>query len=91
MILGAKRSKPKCAAHHDFSRSLRSLKRNPPAMTDQLRSKTIEENPIGKGLNAFRASFNTVCADRAIPRTLDALSKLDQEGMTIQLRCNTLL
>lgn len=57
-------------------------------MTDQLRSRIIEENPIGKGLDTFRASFNTVCAERAIPRTLDALSKLDQEGITIQLRCS---
>ena len=29
-------------------------------MADQLRSKIIKDNPIGKGLDAFRASFNSV-------------------------------
>ncbi|KAH8743581.1 hypothetical protein F5883DRAFT_40734 [Diaporthe sp. PMI_573] len=46
-------------------------------MADQPRSKIIEDNPIGNGLDAFRASFNTACADREIPCTLDALGQLD--------------
>ena len=49
-------------------------------MADQLRSKIIEDNPIGNSLDSFRASFNTVCADRGIPCTLDALGQLDLEG-----------
>ncbi|KAK3302485.1 uncharacterized protein B0T15DRAFT_577582 [Chaetomium strumarium] len=36
---------------------------------------------IGSGLNAFRASFNTVCAERGIPSTLDALGQLDLEDI----------
>ncbi|KAK4031149.1 hypothetical protein C8A01DRAFT_51646 [Parachaetomium inaequale] len=50
-------------------------------MADQPRSKIIEDNPIGNGLDTFRASFNTVCADRDIPCTLDALGQLDQEAL----------
>lgn len=49
----------------------------PPAMTNQPRSTIIGDNPIGNGLDAVRASFNTVCTD--------ALGQLDQEGMTVQL------
>lgn len=58
----------------------------PSAMADQSRLKIIKDNPIGNGLDAFRASFNTVCADRALSRIPDALGQLDQEGMTVQLR-----
>jgi hypothetical protein len=32
----------------------------------------IKDNPIGNGLDAFRASFNTVYVDRTISRILDA-------------------
>lgn len=60
-------------------------------MADQSRSKIIEDNPIGKGLDAFRASFDAVCEDREIPCTPDALGQLDQEGMTIQPRYSVLL
>ncbi|KAB5513466.1 hypothetical protein GE09DRAFT_1013846 [Coniochaeta sp. 2T2.1] len=49
-------------------------------MADQPRLGIIKDNPIGKGLDAFRASFNTVCADKGIPYTLDALGQLDLEG-----------
>ncbi|KAK4135944.1 hypothetical protein BT67DRAFT_461555 [Trichocladium antarcticum] len=45
----------------------------PPAMTNQPRSTIIEDNPIGNGLDAVRASFNTVCTD--------ALGQLDQEAL----------
>ena len=34
----------------------------PPAMADQPRSKVIKDNSIRNGLDAFRASFNPVCA-----------------------------
>ncbi|KAK4132071.1 hypothetical protein BT67DRAFT_451324 [Trichocladium antarcticum] len=53
----------------------------PFAMADQPRSKIIKDNPIGKGLDTFRALFNAVCADRGIPCTLDALVQLDQEDL----------
>ncbi|KAH6618336.1 hypothetical protein B0J18DRAFT_437113 [Chaetomium sp. MPI-SDFR-AT-0129] len=49
----------------------------PFAMTDQPRLEIIKDNPIKNGLDAFRASFNTVCTDRGIPYTLDALGQLD--------------
>jgi hypothetical protein len=52
----------------------------PPVMTDQLRSKIIDENPIGKGLDAFRASFNSICKGARISCTPDALEQLGQEG-----------
>ena len=60
----------------------------PSAMADQPRSKIIKDNPIGNGLDAFRALFNTVCADRTISRTRipDALGQLDHQGMIVQLR-----
>ena len=51
------------------------------AMSDPF-DEVIKDNPIGKGLDAFRASFNSVCEDR----TPHALGQLDQESMTIQLR-----
>ena len=58
----------------------------PSAMADQPRLKIIKDNPIGNGLDAFRASFNTVFADRTISDIPDALGRLEQEGMTVQLR-----
>jgi hypothetical protein len=57
-----------------------SLESIPSAMTDQLQSKIIKDNPIGKGLDAFRASFNLICEDRRISRTLDALEQLAPKG-----------
>jgi len=50
-------------------------------MADRSRSKIIKENPIGKGLDAFRGSFNE---NRSIPYTPDALGQLGQEGRTVQ-------
>lgn len=49
-------------------------------MADQSQSEIIESNPIGKGLDAFRASFNSICGDGSIPSTLDALGQLVEEG-----------
>ncbi|POS80445.1 hypothetical protein DHEL01_v201144 [Diaporthe helianthi] len=45
------------------------------------RSKIIKDNPIGKGLDALRASFNSVCEDRKLPCTPDVLGQLDQEDV----------
>lgn len=49
-------------------------------MAEQPRSEIIKDNPIGNGLNAFRASFNTLCTNREIPCTFDVLGQLDLEG-----------
>ena len=56
-------------------------------MADRLRSNIVEENPIGKGLDAFRAWFNSVCEGRSISSSPDALGRLGQEGKVAQLRC----
>jgi hypothetical protein len=39
----------------------------------------IRDKPIGNGLDAFRASFSTVYADRTISRNPDALGQLDKK------------
>jgi len=49
------------------------------AMTDQF-SKIIEENPIGSGLGAFRASFGAICEGASISRTPDAVERFSHEG-----------
>ena len=51
-------------------------------MTDQAQSEILENNPIGKGLDAFRTSFNSICEDRSISCTPDAVGQLGQEGKT---------
>ncbi|PHH49261.1 hypothetical protein CFIMG_006234RA [Ceratocystis fimbriata CBS 114723] len=48
-------------------------------MANQSLSKIIENHPIGKGLDAFRASFNSICKDRSILCSPDALDQLDPE------------
>ncbi|KAH8748471.1 hypothetical protein F5883DRAFT_473975 [Diaporthe sp. PMI_573] len=50
-------------------------------MADPLRSKIIEENPIGNGLEAFRALYKSVCKDKRIPCTPDALGQLGLEDL----------
>jgi hypothetical protein len=55
----------------------------PSAMADQPRLEIIKDNPIVNGLDAFHASFNTVCSDRTISRIPDALGltkKVRQSG-----------
>ncbi|KAL2159770.1 hypothetical protein VTH06DRAFT_1903 [Thermothelomyces fergusii] len=49
-------------------------------MGEQLRS-TIKEYPIGNFLDAFRATFRNVCADRELPQTIDSLDQLDPEDV----------
>ncbi|RYP33633.1 hypothetical protein DL766_003382 [Monosporascus sp. MC13-8B] len=49
-------------------------------MGDQSRSETIRNNPIGKGLDAFRASFSLICEDRSISCN-DALNQLGHEDL----------
>ncbi|KAL8410404.1 hypothetical protein RB596_000189 [Gaeumannomyces avenae] len=45
------------------------------------RSRIISDNPIGNGLAAFHASFHSICDEKQVPRTLDALGQLDQEDL----------
>jgi hypothetical protein len=52
----------------------------PPVMADQLRSKIMEENPIGNGLDAFRASFHSICEGAHTSCTPDALEQLGHDG-----------
>ncbi|KAI6293855.1 hypothetical protein MCOR34_009805 [Pyricularia oryzae] len=48
-------------------------------MTDRSRSEIIRDNPIGNGLAAFHASFYSICDEKEVPRTPDAVGQLDQE------------
>ena len=40
----------------------------------------IENNPIGEGLDTFRASYNSLCDNAGVSRTRDALEQLGHEG-----------
>ncbi|KAK3384287.1 hypothetical protein B0T24DRAFT_516412, partial [Lasiosphaeria ovina] len=53
----------------------------PSAMADQPRSEIIKDNPIGKGLDAFRASFSSICEGASVSCTPDALEQLGQEDL----------
>ncbi|KAG9229575.1 hypothetical protein BJ875DRAFT_537638 [Amylocarpus encephaloides] len=44
-------------------------------MANKTRSEIIKANPIGKGLDAFRASFNPICEDRSLSCFLDVLAR----------------
>ena len=44
------------------------------------RSEIMGSIPIGKGLNAFRDSFNSACKDLAISGSVDALHQIGNEG-----------
>jgi hypothetical protein len=74
---------------HDFSQpslaSQRTLQSQMElvTMTDQAQSEILENNLIRKGLDAFRTSFNSICEDRTISCTSDALGQLAQEGTTV--------
>ncbi|KAH7016047.1 uncharacterized protein B0I36DRAFT_368666 [Microdochium trichocladiopsis] len=50
-------------------------------MADLARSQIIKENPIGKGLDAFRASFSLICEGASVPCTPDSLGRLDREEL----------
>lgn len=54
-------------------------------MADQQRSTVIEENPIDEGLDVFRASFSSICENKSILCSPDAVGQLDQEGIVNQL------
>jgi len=42
--------------------------------------KIINDNPIGEGLDTFRALFNSICDDAGVSHTRDALEQLGYEG-----------
>ncbi|KAM7182691.1 hypothetical protein V8F33_014103 [Rhypophila sp. PSN 637] len=50
-------------------------------MADQARSEIIKDNPIGKGLDNFRSSFNLACKNQTILSTPDSLRKLGNEDL----------
>ncbi|KAF3768220.1 hypothetical protein M406DRAFT_109223 [Cryphonectria parasitica EP155] len=50
-------------------------------MADQSQSKIIESNPIGNGLDAFRASFSSICEGASVSCTPDALEQLSQDDL----------
>ncbi|KAK3383803.1 hypothetical protein B0T24DRAFT_688486 [Lasiosphaeria ovina] len=50
-------------------------------MDDPPRSKIISDNPIGNGLDAFRASFSSACESANLSCTLDTLEQLGQEDL----------
>jgi hypothetical protein len=49
-------------------------------MADQPRSKIIEENPIGNGLDAFRTTFRSICEASNIPCSADALERFERQS-----------
>jgi hypothetical protein len=54
------------------------------AMVDQRSLKVIKDNPIGKGLDGFRASFNVMCEGASICSP-DTLELLCQDGKIVSL------
>jgi chromosome condensin MukBEF MukE localization factor len=49
-------------------------------MSDQIRSRLIIENPIGDGLNAFRATFAVICEGADLRSPDEAVDRLKREG-----------
>ncbi|KAK7421733.1 hypothetical protein QQZ08_009821 [Neonectria magnoliae] len=50
-------------------------------MADQDQSRIIADDPIGNGLDAVSASFSSMCKERSISSSLDALGQLSQEEL----------
>ncbi|KAK0621573.1 hypothetical protein B0T17DRAFT_295605 [Bombardia bombarda] len=57
------------------------LKNVTSAMMDQSQSEIIKSNPIGKGLDPFRATFISICEERSISCSPDALGQLDRQDV----------
>ncbi|RMJ01691.1 hypothetical protein CDV36_015615 [Fusarium kuroshium] len=49
-------------------------------MRDETQAKIIGDNPIGNGLDAFRASFQSICKGGSISLIPNALEQLEREG-----------
>ncbi|GKU09620.1 unnamed protein product [Fusarium langsethiae] len=50
-------------------------------MRNELQPEVIRDNPIGNGLDVFRASFDSICEGAGISCCPDALDELDQEDL----------
>ncbi|KAI0836075.1 hypothetical protein F5Y06DRAFT_274145 [Hypoxylon sp. FL0890] len=50
-------------------------------MADQNRLEIIRNNPIGRGLEAFLASFGSLCESKEIPCSREAVDQLDDEDL----------
>ncbi|KAI0903609.1 hypothetical protein F4823DRAFT_267708 [Ustulina deusta] len=60
-------------------------------MADQPRSKIIQDNPIGKGLDIFRTSFKSICEDKGLshsPNSLHQLGQDDLPNLALALLCS---
>ena len=56
-------------------------------MLDQPRLEIIRDKPIGKGLDAFRNSFNSTAEEFGLPSSLEVLDRLSTEGKVIGPSC----
>ncbi|KAK3681658.1 hypothetical protein B0T22DRAFT_387304 [Podospora appendiculata] len=60
-------------------------------MADQQQLNIINDNPIGNGLDSFRALYHTLCADRTTSDIPDGLGQLEQESTTVLAVLSTYL
>jgi len=56
-------------------------------MLDQSRLEIIRDKPIGKGLDAFRNSFNSTAEEFGLPSSLEVLDRLSTESKVIGPSC----
>ena len=49
-------------------------------MSTQSRSQVIQSKPIGEGLSGFRNTVNSICEDKGIPTSSQALEQVGYEG-----------
>ena len=49
-------------------------------MSDGSILEVVKAKPIRTGLNAFRDSFSLVCQDFGVPKHLESLDRIDNEG-----------
>ncbi len=59
-------------------------------MEDNLQAGIIKDSPVGKGLDAFRDLFRSMCEERGISRTSEALGQLNEQGGRDKHNCNLL-
>ncbi len=50
------------------------------AVMNEAQSQIIRDNPIGKGLDAFRALFCSTCESKRVSCSPDAVDQFDEEG-----------
>lgn len=49
-------------------------------MSTQSWSQIIKSKPIGEGLSGFRNTFNSICEEKGIPTSSQALGQVGYEG-----------